>query len=502
MGFHYNLPGPSCRSVRIWRSAEEISNRGRHPAHVGPARDSGDCRRSRGGQRRRRPAAVRLHRRRAVPRRDARDVGRRGHCLAEDRRPRAVSRRVGRGCGRGNTRAHAARRAVPRTTEVLVDSGRRAAIGVVFGVIFLRTEYAGDMSTWQFVPGSSGQVRSAAGWWYLLVSLPVFQLLILFWALRYVLWCWFLFRLSRLDLVLIPSHPDRSGGPETHRTGASVLGSSWSSRSRRSSRSSIGLELVDEADRSSTTGCELAAFLGLSLVVLFVPFLAFSGKLLDARHRGLLDYGLLAAGYTRAFDEKWVRTRRRGGRGGPGRRAGRRAAPGERRHPVARRPGQQLRRLSTGLRFVPFETLNVVHHRAGGRDPVRSARRSRWSRRSTSPRQVIQILSVSVRHDRPSRGPRADRRRHGARAHDSGRRSDADGLDQNRAVDDQLRLHDLQVPPGHVRVGKVRARVGAGWAAQFRPRAHLPRRVGARDRLPAGTGARCGGSIPGARRSP
>ena len=221
-----------------------------------------------------------------------------------------------------------------------------AAIGVVFGVIFLRKEYAGDLSTWQFVPGSSGQVRSAAGWWNLLVSVPVFQFLILFWALRYLLWCWFLYRLSRLDLVLIPSHPDRSGGlrpiGQVHQYWSIVVFALSSLIS-----ASVGLAIVHGRPLNDFR-LELIVFLGLSLVVLFAPFLAFAGKLLDARMHGLIAYGELAATYTRRFDAKWT--------GG--------SAPGD--DLLGTADIQSLADLANSyavvhsLRLVPFEMVNVI----------------------------------------------------------------------------------------------------------------------------------------------
>ncbi len=53
----------------------------------------------------------------------------------------------------------------------------------------------------------------------------------------------------------------------------------------------IGLEIVKAGDRSTDFRIELVAFLALSLLVLFAPLLAFSGKLLAARDRGLIEYG-------------------------------------------------------------------------------------------------------------------------------------------------------------------------------------------------------------------
>ena len=51
-----------------------------------------------------------------------------------------------------------------------------------------------------------------AGWWYLLISLPVMRFLALRWLWRMMLWAWVLWRVSRLDLQPRPAHPDRAGG--------------------------------------------------------------------------------------------------------------------------------------------------------------------------------------------------------------------------------------------------------------------------------------------------
>jgi hypothetical protein len=221
-----------------------------------------------------------------------------------------------------------------------------AAICVVFGVIFLRKVYSGDKSTWEFAAGASGQMRSAAGWWNLLISVPVFQFLALFWTWRYVVWCWFLFRLSRLDLVLLPSHPDRSAGlrpiAQVHQYWAIVVFAMSSLISAH-----VGLEIIEGGRTLTDFRLEIAAFLGLSLIVLFAPLLAFSGKLLAARNRGLINYGLLAAEYTRAFDAKWL---------------GRASAEHEL---LGSADIQSLADLANsyevvhGLRFVPFEMLNL-----------------------------------------------------------------------------------------------------------------------------------------------
>ena len=44
------------------------------------------------------------------------------------------------------------------------------------------------------------------------VSLPLFQFLLLRWYFRLFIWARFLWQVSRIELSLMPTHPDRCGG--------------------------------------------------------------------------------------------------------------------------------------------------------------------------------------------------------------------------------------------------------------------------------------------------
>jgi len=67
-------------------------------------------------------------------------------------------------------------------------------------------------STWYRLPsGGTGRV-TLAGWWAILVSVPIMQFLLFRWYLRLFIWTQFLWRISRLELKLAPTHPDHAGG--------------------------------------------------------------------------------------------------------------------------------------------------------------------------------------------------------------------------------------------------------------------------------------------------
>src|SRR4030095_3409740 len=78
--------------------------------------------------------------------------------------------------------------------------------------VVLREYLALDAATWYATPGAGGSTLSAAGVWYAYVSLPLFQFLLLRWYFRMLIWFQLMWRLSRIDLHLVPTHPARCAG--------------------------------------------------------------------------------------------------------------------------------------------------------------------------------------------------------------------------------------------------------------------------------------------------
>ncbi len=66
--------------------------------------------------------------------------------------------------------------------------------------------------TWYAAVTAGEKVLAPAGYWYQFVSLPVFQFIMLRWYFRLFIWGRLLWQVSRLDLNLVPSHPDGSCG--------------------------------------------------------------------------------------------------------------------------------------------------------------------------------------------------------------------------------------------------------------------------------------------------
>jgi hypothetical protein len=179
------------------------------------------------------------------------------------------------------------------------------AVLVIVNTVFFRLEYSGVSSTWQFLVTPSGMTRTPAGWWHLAVSIPIFQFLLWRWLYRYLIWCWFLWRVSLLDLHLIATHPDRVGGlaflgvlqvkfcPIAFAL-ASVLSAY------------VGMEVIFGGAALKQYTMMIVGNVALILIIFLGPYLVFYLPLFEAKRRGFLAYSSLANDYTLSFDRKWI----------------------------------------------------------------------------------------------------------------------------------------------------------------------------------------------------
>jgi hypothetical protein len=175
------------------------------------------------------------------------------------------------------------------------------------GVLVVWRHYTAlEVATWYARPSAEGYRLDGAGIWYAYVSLPIFQFLLLRWYFRLFIWIRFLWQVSRLELSLVPTHPDQLGG-------LGFLGNTVFAFSVL--LVAHGAMLAAQiANRIFFAGAALPDFkeeifvtLVFLLCLVFGPLLVFTPQLSRAKRRGLLEYGTLAERYVREFDGKWLR---------------------------------------------------------------------------------------------------------------------------------------------------------------------------------------------------
>lgn len=160
--------------------------------------------------------------------------------------------------------------------------------------------------------GNPGAILQAGGrltlvnGWYLAICLPLFRFLLLRWLWRLGLWWYFLWRVAKFHLRLVPTHPDGAGGlgflelVQDHFSPLILaIGMVYSAS-------------FAEAISAGTMACEtLSRLIPMVLImaaVLFIgPLFFFLSKLWLCRVNGWSDYMAMASRYVEAFDRKWIR---------------------------------------------------------------------------------------------------------------------------------------------------------------------------------------------------
>jgi hypothetical protein len=187
--------------------------------------------------------------------------------------------------------------------SVLVEIGLLIFVYSV-GLWVWNSRLALGTSTWYSTSGGRWNL-TPAGYWYVFVSIPLLQFILLRWYFRLFVWFRFLWRVSRLNLHLVPTHPDR-------RAGLGFLGRTVYAYSPiLFAQGAMLCGLV--ASRIFYTGAKLVSFKlqigGFIVVFVFAilgPLLMFTPKMAAAKRKGLADYGLLAQRYVDSFEERWV----------------------------------------------------------------------------------------------------------------------------------------------------------------------------------------------------
>lgn len=146
------------------------------------------------------------------------------------------------------------------------------------------------------------------GWWFAWVSRPIFLALLLAWLWRILLvsaWFW---RVGRLDLSLVPTHPDRAGGLAfvEKLPGAfalvsialsSVLASRWAH------------EILHHGASLASYRHTLIVFAVVWSLLLLLPLLAFSPALGRVRKKAIAAYSELVGRQGALVHRRWIEGR-------------------------------------------------------------------------------------------------------------------------------------------------------------------------------------------------
>lgn len=162
-----------------------------------------------------------------------------------------------------------------------------------------------DGGTWFGQVADGGLHLTLAGWWLLLVALPLFWFLLGRWLWRFVTWGRLLREIARCDLRLVATHPDRCGGlafigqyPQTYVLFVFSL-------SLVIAATVLKQVVYADASLMSFKFALLGVIVFLN-VAFVLPLFAFTPVLLKLKKQGLSRYGALVSRHHLAFEAKWI----------------------------------------------------------------------------------------------------------------------------------------------------------------------------------------------------
>jgi hypothetical protein len=187
--------------------------------------------------------------------------------------------------------------------SVWIEIGLIAAVYSV-GIWVWRSQVALEAASWYAVPDGGGMRLTPAGYWFVFVSVPVFQFVLLRWYFRFLLWFLFLFRVSRLALKLVPTHADRTGGLGF--LGGSVTAFAPVLMAQGAMLAGLIASQIFHAGRSLPEfKVEIVAFIAFFIVITLIPLTVFAPDLAKTKREGLRNFGRLASRYSGSFEGKW-----------------------------------------------------------------------------------------------------------------------------------------------------------------------------------------------------
>jgi hypothetical protein len=172
------------------------------------------------------------------------------------------------------------------------------------GLWLWNSRFGIESPTWYANPGGRWNL-TPAGWWYVLVGIPIVQFVLLRWYLRFFIWYRFLWRTSKLNLHLVPIHPDRCAGLAFLGKSAYAFGPILFAQGAMLA-GLVASRVLYRGESLLSFKLQLGGFVVFFVLAILGPLLMFTPRMADAKRKGLADYGQVAQGYVDRFEEKWV----------------------------------------------------------------------------------------------------------------------------------------------------------------------------------------------------
>jgi hypothetical protein len=179
-----------------------------------------------------------------------------------------------------------------------------AGLGIALGIAGSNTGAAHEV-IWAHQETPVQPVLGFGGWWFRYVSRPIFFILALGWFWRLALWCIILKRIMRLDLALVPTHPDQLMGlgylastPKAFQPFLLAISSVVAAR--------LAHNVLYHGVDIKSLAAPIGVFIVVIMVLMLLPLFLCAPRLIQAKRGAIASYSALVANHGRLVRERWI----------------------------------------------------------------------------------------------------------------------------------------------------------------------------------------------------
>lgn len=183
------------------------------------------------------------------------------------------------------------------------------ALGYLCSYLWIAGELTNGVDTWHANKGPQGTEQlTAAGIWAAVVGVPIYN----YWWLRFLgkcsIWSWVLWRLSRLRLHLVPTHPDRTAGLYFISKTQTSFGTVIFAFGVSAIAATVGHKLIIERASPLVFAVwgPLLGYIVLAPTVFTLPLLAFTPQLRAMKRRATEQFNRQLANLSKQFEKEWL----------------------------------------------------------------------------------------------------------------------------------------------------------------------------------------------------
>jgi hypothetical protein len=204
------------------------------------------------------------------------------------------------------SRLDAVHKRIGRLRQSVLSDAVCLSIGIGLSIVTISPELHAAIPTWHIKLAGGMMLFSAPGKWEMWIALPLLNYWWLRWIWKILLWCFYLFSISRFRLTLAVSHPDSTGGLGFLSDAQTNFGLVILAYGLSNIASTIGYKILVEhaSPAQMPVWGPLVGFIVGAPLLFTVPLLLFTRQLSDAKREGLESYRLRAMNEAQLFESQ------------------------------------------------------------------------------------------------------------------------------------------------------------------------------------------------------